>query len=414
MPPLHHQVVTATVETGDAKARLVEAQRRLEAALESLDGDVAVTLAWGLPYFRRFVPRPAERHLPVDLRASGPEGPPVRALLDTRRFPSDPADTILEENDLAVLFRGDERRAVERAAEDLFAELDDVLRVTSIRKGFLGGGFAGEQSLPKRMAMAAGVPGADLIPDTAQLFLGFTSTQKAGLGPAGIANLETLGYTDAAGGYFAGGTSMHLSHVFEDLEAWYLNFDFRERIDTTFQPGLEVEEGVQTVPQGPDDVVTAAEVEREYRRQGRIGHSGAIQSTSRLSEDTVGTDGTIYKQGTAIPQRADFNTLDNPFFWSSQPGTRPHGRRARGRRPLRRLQPDERRLPPQPARDGRRPPGRHEAAVPAARPRPGPELDPPDDPPAELPRPAAPAPLVPARRAAPVKPAAGARLHSHG
>ena len=29
----------------------------------------------------------------------------------------------------------------------------------------------------------------------------------------------------------------------------------------------------------------------------------------------AGPDGTVYLKGTAIPQRADFNTLDNPFFW---------------------------------------------------------------------------------------------------
>ena len=33
----------------------------------------------------------------------------------------------------------------------------------------------------------------------------------------------------------------------------------------------------------------------------------------------VAADGTVYKKGTAIPQRADFNTLDNPFFWSASP-----------------------------------------------------------------------------------------------
>ena len=63
------------------------------------------------------------------------------------------------------------------------------------------------------MAMAAGVPGADLIPDTSELFLGFTSTQKAGLGPRLIANHETLGFVDLRGGYFHGGTHMHLSHI---------------------------------------------------------------------------------------------------------------------------------------------------------------------------------------------------------
>ena len=131
-------------------------------------------------------------------------------------------------------------------------------RVTSIRRGFAGGGFDGKQSLPKKMAMAAGVPGADLIPDTSELFLGFTSTQKAGLGPRLIANHETLGYVDLRGGYFHGGTHMHLSHISEDLEAWYLNFDFDERVLTSFRPGLtEVKQGAQTVPQGPKDIVDA-------------------------------------------------------------------------------------------------------------------------------------------------------------
>ena len=31
---------------------------------------------------------------------------------------------------------------------------------------------------------------------------------------------------------------MHLSHIVEDLEAWYLNFDFDERVATAFRPNL--------------------------------------------------------------------------------------------------------------------------------------------------------------------------------
>ena len=84
-------------------------------------------------------------------------------------------------------------------AKALFERDRRLLEPTSIRQGFAGGGFDGGRSLPKRMAIAAGVPGADLIPDTSELFLGFTSTQKAGLGPRQIANLETLGYADLRG-----------------------------------------------------------------------------------------------------------------------------------------------------------------------------------------------------------------------
>jgi hypothetical protein len=192
--------------------------------------------------------------------------------------------------------------------------------MTSIRKGFAAGGFDGDQSLPKRMAVAAGVPGADLIPDTAELFLGFTSTQKAGLGPLGIANYETLGLVDLGpSGYFQAGTSMHVSHIFENLEAWYLNFDFAERVTTTFSPERTAEPGTQTVAQDPEDIADSGRVASDFRRFGAIGHSAAIQTTSRLQRDVVAANGTVYRKGTAIPQRADFNTLDNPFFWSASP-----------------------------------------------------------------------------------------------
>src|SRR5439155_5022660 len=160
----------------------------------------------------------------------------------------------LEANDVAVLIRSDNLDAIEDAAKTLFDELG-ALRPTSIRKGFAGGGFDGGQSLPKKMAMAAGVPGADLIPDRSELFLGFTSTQKQGLGPPRIANLETLHYSDGGPeAYFRRGTTMHLSHITEDLEGWYINFDFAERAATAFRPGLRVKPGAMTVRQGPRDV----------------------------------------------------------------------------------------------------------------------------------------------------------------
>jgi hypothetical protein len=314
VPPLHSAVVTATVDDVDLRS----AQKQLEDALASLESTydpatpagLGITVAWGTPYFAR-VHAAAQRHLPFDRRARKP------VLLPTRRFPSDPADTILEENDVAFLLRSDALAHIE-AGERALRGLD-FLHVTSVRRGFAGGGFEGKQSLPKKMAMAAGVPGADLIPDTSELFLGFTSTQKAGLGPRLIANHETLGYVDLRGGYFHGGTHMHLSHISEDLEAWYLNFDFGERVLTAFAPGQKAKPAQQTVPQGPHDIHDAAQMRQTFGRTGRFGHSASIQPTSRLQQDHVGPDGTVYPKGTAIPQRADFNTLDNPFFFSAHP-----------------------------------------------------------------------------------------------
>ena len=314
VPPLHSAVLTATIAPVDLR----QAQRQLEDALASLESTydpatpagLGIAVAWGIPYFAR-VHGAAQRHLPFDRRAQKP------VLLPTRRFPSDPADTILEQNDVAFLLRSDSLAHIDAAERELHRL--GFLHVTSVRRGFAGGGFDGKQSLPKKMAMAAGVPGADLIPDTSELFLGFTSTQKAGLGPRLIANHETLGYVDLRGGYFHGGTHMHLSHIDEDLEAWYLNFDFGERVLTAFAPGQKARPNQQTVPQGPNDIHDAAQMRQTFGRTGRFGHSASIQPTSRLQQDHVGPDGTAYPKGTAIPQRADFNTLDNPFFFSANP-----------------------------------------------------------------------------------------------
>jgi len=104
------------------------------------------------------------------------------------------------------------------------------------------------------------------------LFMGFTSTQRAALGPTRIANFEGLrGVTDQRpGDYFAHGTVMHLSHLFEDVEAWYLNFDFPERVATTFKPGLDVEDGTQTVPQDAEDADGSKAVEQDAERYDAV------------------------------------------------------------------------------------------------------------------------------------------------
>jgi hypothetical protein len=315
VPPLHHEILTARVAIDPADAR--DARVELERALAGLESDyeaspagLGVTVAWGMPYFDRFVPARAARVLPHDRRA----GKPV--LLAAERFPSDPHDTRLEQNEVAILLRSDTRDHIEDAVRRL--RESKLLELTSMRRGFAGGGFEGGRSLPKQLAEAAQIPGADLIPDDAELFLGFTSTQRAGMGPGSIANFETLGYVDFRGtDYFVHGTHMHLSHIHEDVEAWYLNFDFDERVATAFKPNLAVKQGTQTVRQAPQDVSTEHDVHRDFRRSGRIGHSAAIQTTSRLQRDHVADDGTVYAKGVAVPVRADFNTLDNPFYWSA-------------------------------------------------------------------------------------------------
>jgi hypothetical protein len=327
VPPLHHEVITFELQTRSGKAELTAAQAQLEETLAGLErrydptpAGLGVTVAWGLPYFRRYVSKLAERHVPVDRRASRAKKRSMPVLLQAIRFPSDPKDTILERNDVAVLLRSDRLDAIEEAASALTGL--GFWRATSIRRGFAGGGFEGGQGLPKQMAIAAGIPGAELIPDRAELFLGFTSTQKGGLGPTRIANIETLRYSDGGrGGYFRRGTTMHLSHLREDLEAWYRRRSYDERLASAFGRGFTVPAGTLPIPaadplNGPANIALN---KRDYRAFRAIGHSASLQPATRLQRSVRGADGTLYKKGTAIPQRADFNTLDNPFAWSADP-----------------------------------------------------------------------------------------------
>jgi deferrochelatase/peroxidase EfeB len=267
VPPLHHRVVTGLVMTDETPAALAGARLELERALTELETrhpdsstGLTVTIAWGLPYFRRFVSAQARRELPVDLRATGARDHPIHVLEDAERFPSDPEDTILEDNEIAVLLRSDHLDALDDAEQSIFHELAGIFAVTSVRNGVVGGGFDGKPSLPKQMLTTAGIPGGALMPRSAELFLGFTSTVKQSLGPSKIANLETLGYADLRSSYFVGGTHMHLSHLEEDVLAWYLNFDRRERVGAMFRPGFDVAPRIQTVRQAAADAETAADM----------------------------------------------------------------------------------------------------------------------------------------------------------
>ena len=322
VPPLHHQLVTAKVRVAGTAAALRAAQRELEQALSAVDRSFAPTPAglglavgWGLPYFERCVPGQWKRYAPRDLRAGTP------ALLNAIRFPSDPFYAILERNDVVFQLRSDSLAHIARGAEAIFSALDGMFEVTSIRRGFVGGGFGGKQSLPKQMAVKAGILGADRIPDTAQLFLGFTSTQRAALGPDPIANLETLpGLTDQwPHGYFRHGTTMHVSHLYLDLVQWYGEFDFDERIWAAFRPGLKIPIGTRTLPEDAGAVESVADVIGDRETRGLTGHSAAMQPATRLAAETVDNYGNVYPAGTAVIQRPDFDTLDSPFAWTSQP-----------------------------------------------------------------------------------------------
>ena len=223
MPPLHHQLVTREARrpgraTGAARRAGASSSTRsptLEARYEPTPAGLGVTVAWGLPYFRRYVAE-AGRRGTCRSTAAPPKakGRQVRALLDAVRFPSDPPTTILEQNDVAVLLlRGTISPRSRTAANALVGEAR-LLAADEHPPGVRRRRLRRRAEPAQADGHGGRRPGADLIPDSAELFLGFTSTQKAGLGPPRIANLETLGYSTAGRAATSGtGRHMHVSHI---------------------------------------------------------------------------------------------------------------------------------------------------------------------------------------------------------
>jgi hypothetical protein len=324
IPPIYNDVFTAKLAAGRTwnKAALVNAQKRLEAALATVEkpysstaAGVTIVVAWGLPYFRNYVPAPWQAKAPRDLTL------PQLAVIDAIRFPSDPATTVLEDNHVAFKIRSDKQSIVQSIETKLFVDqnsgayVGDLFDLTSKRIGFAGRGF-GTTSAAKTLALAAGVPSAASIPDRAQLMMGFTSTQPDALGPDNIVSFETLkGVTDQwPSGYFAHGCAMHLSHLNLDSGSWY-GKSYDERVQRRFSPSTTATAGAVTVPNGPAQVATLAQVKADAQSKHMAGHNSALQMATRLGADVVDNYGRLRKKGSGVPEREDFNTLDNPFSW---------------------------------------------------------------------------------------------------
>ena len=313
VPPLWNLVITATL----TRAPGVHEQSRLEAALRAVEAaypyspaGVFTLVAYGLTYFHSYIRPPVfEAHLPHMAGtpdAEDAKGAPV--LVDAVRFPSDPPSMLLEANDIVFQLRSDMldnlldvQRALFEGSGKLAgrpapsANVADLFHVTSKRTGFVGAG------LPRRMAEQAHLKVASLIPDSTPLFMGFTSSQQAGQAKEVAVRFDGQPdplvpplTTARPADYFAGGTALHLSHLVEDLEAWYA-LSYEERLARMFHFNAPAPTGrvaVQTMWINPNTT------ELDAQQRGVIGHNEAVQRGSRTRE------------GQALQLRVDFNTLD--------------------------------------------------------------------------------------------------------
>lgn len=333
IPPLYHDIVTVELTLGTQAAALFRAQQRLERALATIEASapaapqgISIAVGWGMPYFQDYIPAAlAARLLPIDLTYSAQTGAQQCALLDAIRFPSDRDEMLLERNHAVFLLRSDAQASIATAERALFEDprdpsyIGDLLSVTSVRRGFVGRGF-GTRSVAKQLALAAGISSAAAIPDSAQLLMGFTSTQRGAQAPDNCVSFETMpGATDQwPDGYFAGGCAMHLSHMFEDIGLWYGAFAHGERVGRMFTPRSFAAPETVTLPNDAAHMSSRAQLLQDAGA-GLLGHNATLQQANRSAQAVTDNYGQPRAAGTPLSLRADVNTLDNPFAYSSRP-----------------------------------------------------------------------------------------------
>jgi hypothetical protein len=93
--------------------------------------------------------------------------------------------------------------------------------------------------------------------------------------------------------------------------------DYSGRVKRMFSPRMQVptDPSTVTIPNGPAQVSTMAQVKQDAAG-GLLGHNALLQQAARLGATVYDNYGRRREQGTSVPLREDFNTLDDPFFWA--------------------------------------------------------------------------------------------------
>lgn len=322
-------VFTLFVTMRLTRAPTMADQQALENALATVEqrysfspSGVFTCIGYGIPYFNR---------LPGGMVGDLVSRSMPHLLLDRRRYaleeavpaPTDvTADThdagkptfnlpvAIEENDLLLTLRGDERENLTDTLDWLLGSdelqgtgvpsppMADLFEVTSARLMFL------QRGLPRRLAESAGLPYAARIHPDSPMWMGLASQQADTRGPATITTFQgnrSAQFTDAkSGDYFVDGAIQHLSHVILDLEEWYSDSQpYVERVQRMFRsnpvPSVGNEDqftnggGPVFLPsafQGRDDARQNAVGDATLAGAQRIGHTTALQRASRAGDGT--------------------------------------------------------------------------------------------------------------------------------
>lgn len=273
--PRHHLVLLLDLSSDPSveTARGVErAMRTFESAYEWSSDGLFHLLAWGPQYFERVgALDEAPVHRPEVLsRTDDPE------LLDF---------------DAALVLASDAPSNLRAAEAAMFEERDslagtevedrlgDAFEISHRRTGFKGAG------LPVEHTDAEGIPANPPLSESDRMFMGFRS------GFRGTQASEDRVTIDS--GAYAGGTTLHVSHLRQSLGRWFEAFDEAERVARMFSPEFSPDD----VGRFTDDVPFDDAVADHAREYDVVGHQEKVAQTR--------------KDGKPLLLRRDFNTVDS-------------------------------------------------------------------------------------------------------
>ena len=234
-PAFHRLVMFDVVRPPDA-----DDARRLERTLRELERSLLVLVGWG----PRLAPVPRPVPLARDERA------------------------VMEDIDVCIHVAGDDEARVDAAVGAL--QIGEPLSLREVRTGFVGAGLPAERAN---------------VPHDAPLLLGFHSGLRR--------NQASEAEITIPDGPLAGGTTMHVSRLALDLDAWYA-LDAEARAALMYAPTVSAAAAATLAEDAPSDFERLPEAARAY---GVVGHAQAA-ARARLN-------------GRPRLNRRDFATLDD-------------------------------------------------------------------------------------------------------
>ena len=286
MPPLHHEVITAkvAVETADLRDAQQTLERRSPGSSEVYapsPAGLGVTVAWGLPYFQR--PRAGGQRggcMPLD-RARRKAGAARGAALPERPGRHSARSRTTSRSCCAATYA---RTSTTPSAGSEHTERAAASRASA--EASSGARFEGGDSLPRQMAIAAGVPARRTDPRAAPSSSSASPRPSGGLRAGQDRELRDARLRRSARQRLLPRGDAHAPLTPHrgprDLVcAVPLRRACRHRVPPRARGA---DEHADRPARGPPQAQSAAEVRRQFRATGRIGHSASIQTALASAE----------------------------------------------------------------------------------------------------------------------------------